>query len=293
MRATRSRQIRETQLKIDFQTEIQQRASPFLKWAGGKSQLLPQFQRFFPKKFGRYYEPFLGGGAVFFSLAPRTATLSDTNEELINAYQVVRNSVEELIAVLRRRFSQKNDEENYYRIRDEMDLSRLTDVERAARLIYLNKTCFNGLYRVNRSGRFNVPFGNYSNPKICDDVNLRRASTELASASLRVCDFEEAVFKAKRGDFVYFDPPYAPLSPTSSFTSYTKDDFGETEQRRLAHVFRELDKRGVHVMLSNSPKPFIIELYRGFHTELVKATRAINSNGNGRGVIDELLVMNF
>ncbi len=287
------KRIRETQLKIEFESEIREKATPFLKWAGGKSQLLPQFQKFFPRKFRRYYEPFLGGGAVFFFLAPRLATLCDTNAELITTYQVVKDNVEALIAVLRKQYSHKNDEKNFYKIRDETDIAELTDTERAARLIYLNKTCFNGLYRVNRSGRFNVPFGNYSNPKICDEINLRRASSELRNATLRVCDFEEGVAKAKKGDFVYFDPPYAPLSPTSSFTSYTKDDFGEAEQSRLANVFRELDKRGVLVMLSNSPKPFIIELYRGFHTEFVKANRAINANGNGRGAIDELLVMNF
>lgn len=287
------KRVCESQLRMSLQTEIQVKATPFLKWAGGKSQLLQQFQKFFPRKFRRYYEPFLGGGAVFFFLSPPSALLSDTNADLINTYKVVKQDVEALIALLSKKFSKMNNEKDFYRIRDEVDLSRLSEVERAARLIYLNKTCFNGLYRVNREGRFNVPFGNYKNPTICDAEGLRRANAALSRSTLRVCDFEEAVARAKQGDFVYFDPPYAPLTPTSSFTSYTKEDFGPEEQRRLAGVFRELDKRGTLVMLSNSPKPFVVELYRNFHTELVKANRAINANGNGRGPIDELLVMNF
>lgn len=283
----------DSQLKMNLQTEFQVKAVPFLKWAGGKSQLLPQFQKFFPRKFRRYFEPFLGGGAVFFFLSPPLAFLSDINPDLINTYEVVKQDVEALIALLSKRFSKMNNKKDFYRIRDEVDVTRLSKVERAARLIYLNKTCFNGLYRVNRKGKFNVPFGNYKNPTICDAEGLRRASVALSRAKLCVCDFEEAVAPAKRGDFVYFDPPYMPLTPTSSFTSYTKEDFGEEEQRRLARVFRELDKRGALVMLSNSPKPLVIELYRGFHIEFVKANRAINANGNGRGPIDELLVMNF
>jgi DNA adenine methylase len=269
------------------------KAAPFLKWAGGKSQLLSQFREFFPATCTRYYEPFLGGGAVFFFLAPRLAVLSDSNAELINVYQVVKENVEELIAILQRDYSGKNNERDYYRIRDEVDLSGLSPTERAARIIYFNKTCFNGLYRVNRSGKFNVPFGNYRNPKICDAAGLQSASAALQGAQLDVSDFQDAVSQAQQGDLVYFDPPYAPLSPTSNFTSYTKEDFGETEQTRLAQVYRDLAKRDVRVMLSNSAKAQIIELYDGFRIEFVKANRAINANGNGRGPIDEILVMNF
>ncbi|GIL15086.1 MAG: site-specific DNA-methyltransferase (adenine-specific) [Chloroflexota bacterium] len=287
-----AKRIRDTQLRFDLPLEMTVHGNPFLKWAGGKSQLLPQFENFFPSKFKRYFEPFLGGAAVFFRLAPNNAILSDLNPDLIDTYLVVRDHVEELIQALIC-YKSKSNESNYYAIRDGIDPKELPLVERAARFIYLNKNCFNGLYRVNRRGKFNVPFGYYKSPSIFKAENLRNSSIALHNALLKVSDFEESVSIARKGDFVYFDPPYAPLTPTSSFTSYTKDNFDSQAHERLARVVKQLDKRGVLFMLSNSPKPFIIELYRSYHIEIVSANRAINSNGKKRGVVEELLVMNY
>ncbi|MBC7265329.1 MAG: DNA adenine methylase [Chloroflexi bacterium] len=265
------------------------RASPFVKWAGGKTQLLIPYAPLFPPTFNRYYEPFLGGGAVFFFLQPPNSFLSDTNEELINAYWVVRDWVEPLIESLRRHV---NDRDYYYFIRAQ-DPAKMTHIERASRLIFLNKTCYNGLYRVNRDGRFNVPFGRYRNPKICDEEGLRAASMALQGTHLRVADFADAVADAQAGDFVYLDPPYHPLNSTSSFTSYAMDDFKESDQRRLAEVYRELDRRGCLLMLSNSYTPLILDLYRGFRIEIVEARRAISSVGHKRGPVREVVVLNY
>ena len=267
-------------------------AKPFLKWAGGKSQLLPQYAPLFPKKFNTYFEPFLGGGAVFFYLAPQKAILSDINKELISTYNVVKNGVEELILELKKH-KQKNKEKYYYRIRD-LDPDALSPVERAARLIYLNKTCYNGLYRVNSQGKFNVPFSSYKNPLICDEEGLRAASFALQSADFRVGDFEEITFNlAKPEDFIYLDPPYYPLSDTANFTGYIPEGFGKREQERLAGIYKKLDKLGCYLMLSNSDTPFIRELYRGFLIETVEAGRAINSKAEGRGKITELVILNY
>jgi DNA adenine methylase len=266
---------------------------PFLKWAGGKARLLPQFEGFFPNQIERYIEPFVGSAAVFFSIkerfGPRKVILSDKNEELINCYLVVRNDVEGLIKKLKehRRMHSK---EYYYRVRSMHPRSALG---RAARTIYLNKTCYNGLFRVNSKGEFNVPVGSYKNPSIFDAENLRSVSRRLKGVDIRVRKFEAYLRLAKNGDFFYFDPPYHPISLTSSFTSYTPAAFSEKDQRRLADVYRELDKKGCRLMLSNSDCDFIRELYEGFRLEQVRARRAINSNGNGRGEINELLVLNY
>lgn len=266
-----------------------EKASPFLKWAGGKGRLLGQYQPLFPQSYERYFEPFVGAGAVFFHLAPSEAHLSDVNPELVNAYQVIRDQVAELIETLA---NYPHDRDFYYALRAQ-DPATLTPVERAARIIYMNKTCFNGLYRVNRRGQFNVPFGDYKNPRILDEAGLRAAHAALQGVSVTHQGFDAVLAEAKSGDFVYFDPPYHPLSPTASFTSYAADDFGPEDQIRLAAVFRRLDAKGVKLMLSNSETPFIRDLYEGFHVEQVWAPRAINRDAAKRQAVAEVVVTNY
>ena len=275
-----------------------QNAKPFLKWAGGKQQLLDQFEPFFPNEIHRYFEPFLGGGAVYFRLwntgrLAGTACLADTNAEVINAYRAVRDNVDELIGLLTCH-ERQHSREYYYRIRA-LDRSHTaqTQVEQAARTIYLNRTCYNGLYRVNRSGHFNVPMGSYREPKIVHEETLRAASRALQNAHLAVRNFEAILDHAQPGDFIYFDPPYDPVSKTASFTSYTSGSFGDEDQRRLAQVFAALSARGCYCMLSNSYTPFILNLYQDFKVETVQAIRAINSNGSARGQIAEVVVLNI
>ena len=269
------------------------RPTPFLKWAGGKTQLLATFDQFIPDEFNRYHEPFVGGGAMFFHMANRrpdiTAGLSDLNAELINCYTVVRDDVEKLIKALKKH---RNESDYFYQVRA-LDTSEMNAVERAARLIYLNKTCFNGLYRVNSRGQFNVPFGSYKNPRTCDEENLRAASEVLKKTVLAHQLFADSLKAARKGDFVYLDPPYQPLSATSSFTSYTSKCFGEADQKQLAEVFTSLAKRGCKVMLSNSDNEFVRELYKDFRQEVVYATRAINCRADRRGRITELLVLSY
>lgn len=266
-----------------------QSPSPFLKWAGGKSRLLPSFRKYFPKSYRRYFEPFIGGGAVFFHLLPPQAVLSDLNPELINCYEIVRDQVEELIELLKR---QRNEKHYFYATRKK-DTGKLSALQRAARFIYLNKTCFNGLYRENRSGQFNVPFGKYKNPRICDAENLRAVSLVLQDISLKCGPFDSVLKQARKGDFVYLDPPYHPLNKTSNFTNYTKHSFRHEDQARLAEVVRTLSKRGCLVMLSNSDNELIRDLYDGFRIETVYAPRAINCKADRRGPISELLILNY
>jgi len=272
---------------------------PFVKWAGGKRQLIDELTVRCPVKFSVYREPFLGGGALFFHLA-RTrkrfrAVLSDANEELICAYQEVRDHVDDVLSLLRQhelRYREKP-REYYYEIRG---FSRFSSAaERAARLIFLNKTCYNGLYRVNHAGQFNVPFGRYSNPQICDEANLRAVSEalRLTDAELFVADFECAVKTADKGDFVYFDPPYQPVSKTANFTGYTVSCFHGNEQRRLASLFRFLDSRGCRLLLSNSDHPTVIELYQGYRIERVYTVRAINCKSAKRAGHSELIISNY
>ena len=276
--------------------EITTKADPFLKWAGGKGQLLKQYEVFFPEKFNNYLESFVGGGAVFFHFYStgrlchgKRAILLDSNEELINCYLVIKEDIKNLIRTLSgRKFI--NNEKAFYKIRAEEPEDRF---ERAARTIYLNKTCFNGLYRVNSRGKFNVPFGNYQNPLICNSTNLRAVSFALRNVEILCADFDQCLEFAKRDDFVYFDPPYQPLSKTSSFTSYTKNSFKEDDQKKLYKVFKELDRIGCKVMLSNSDTPFIWKLYKEFRIEVVLAKRAINCKASGRGKINELVVLNY
>ena len=273
-------------------------AKPFLKWAGGKQRLLTQYQPHFPSEFGRYVEPFVGGGAVFFHLwngrqLPKRVFLFDHNEELINAYRVVRDQVDGLIDLLA--IHKKNHNRDYfYHIRslDRKGLA-LSEVERAARTIYLNKTCYNGLYRVNSKGQFNVPLGRYKNPGILAEETLKAASTALQIARLAVRDYQSLVQFAQPGDFFYFDPPYDPLSKTAHFTSYTANAFGDADQQSLAAVFAQLSDKGCLCMLSNSYTPFILALYQSFRIETVQAQRAINSNAKRRGTIREVVVLNY
>jgi DNA adenine methylase len=274
--------------------------SPFVKWAGGKAQLLPQFEPYFPATFTRYLEPFVGGGAVFFHLhnqgrlAGKPAILIDHLEELINGYRVVQNQVQALIAELQSYEEHKRDAACYYSVRAwdrEPEYARRSDVERAARFLFLNHTCYNGLYRVNRRGQFNVPFGRYRNPTLYDAANLRAASRALQGITLLAGDFARCLETAGPGDLVYLDPPYHPLSETANFTSYTSADFGIEDQQRLAAVFRALDRRGCRVMLSNSCTDLIRGLYEGFEQVQVHAIRAINSKGGERGAVPELLIL--
>lgn len=265
------------------------RAKPFLKWAGGKTQLLKTFIEFFPDSFNRYFEPFVGSGAVFFHLRPEQAQLSDCSAELINCYSVVRDDVSTLIRLLSQH---KYEEEYFYNVRA-LNTENLSPAERAARFIFLNKTCFNGLYRVNSRGQFNVPFGRYKNPLICNQDNLLAVSRALKKVSLRCDGFEKTISQAKRGDFVYLDPPYQPLSPTANFTSYTKDAFSLADQKRLAESVKLLAKRGCKFMLSNSDCPEIRQLYADFHIETIQAVRAINCKSDRRGTITELLILNY
>lgn len=263
---------------------------PFLKWAGGKSQLIPQYISYFPKNYSTYYEPFLGGGAIFFHLQPCQALLMDINAELVNVYECVRDRVDELIRDLEQHRS-LHCHEYYYQMRAGIPTS---SVKRAARLIYLNKTCFNGLYRENSKGQFNVPMGRYKNPGIFDPALLYAASRSLQTAIIRVAPFEAILNHAwTHRDFVYFDPPYHPISATSNFTAYNRYAFRADDHIRLRDTFAELANRGVKVMLSNSDCPFVRELYQNFHIHPILATRAINSNAQRRGKITELLITSY
>jgi DNA adenine methylase len=271
---------------------------PFLKWAGGKRQLLPAIKKYLPAKYTEYYEPFVGAGALLFSLQPETCTLNDTNSELINCYQVIRDQPEELLELCQEHQA-NNSQAYYYQLREQdrqAGFHQRTPVERAARIIYLNKTCFNGLFRVNNSGQFNVPYGKYKNPVIADPAVIKAISTYLNQATCRILnqDFEEALATAKKGAFIYFDPPYHPLSDTSSFTGYSINGFGEQEQIRLKELCDQLTNKGCQVLVSNSAAPLIKSLYDNPRYEMVevKATRAINAVTSKRGKINELLIHN-
>jgi DNA adenine methylase len=267
--------------------------APFLKWAGGKSRLIPQYEPYLPAAddVSRYFEPFIGSAALFFHLRPRRALLGDVNANLVTVYRAVQCEPEAVIAALRRH---RNTADHYYAVRAQ-DPTGLPLAERAARLIYLNKTCYNGLYRENSRGEFNVPFGRYKRPKICDAPRLRAAAAALTGVSLVVGDFATLVAGAGERDYVYFDPPYVPLSLTSNFTSYDRRGFGEGDQRRLAETVAALTKRGCRVMLSNSDAPLVRELYagRGYRLIPIQARRNINSRADRRGPVQELLILNY
>lgn len=268
---------------------------PVVKWAGGKTKILDQLSRYFPVVFNNYHEPFLGGGAVFFYLFPEIrrrnakAYLSDSVEELINLYKVIRDDVETLITISRNHIY---DEKYFYKIRSQ-NPAELTDIQRASRTLYLNKTCFNGLYRVNSKGQFNVSFGDYTDPVIVNEEVLRNASSAFRLAELIAGDFELVLENARAGDFVYLDPPYVPLSSTSNFTGYTPGSFSFADHRRLREVFDTLRSRGCYVMLSNSNTDFVRELYRGCNLKTINAIRAINSDAKKRGSIKELVILSY
>ncbi len=266
-------------------------ASPILKWAGGKTRLLPELQKRMPKTYRRYFEPFIGGGAMFFRMAPENAVLGDMNLDLVNVYRCVAWNVEAVIrklVVLRRDHS----EERYYEVRERWNGAgrALPDIARAATFIYLNKTCYNGLWRVNSRGAFNVPIGRYTDPQIFDRDQLRAASLLLQQAELHTGGYAETIESARRGDFVYFDPPYQPMSKTSSFTSYTAGAFDEDSQAELADRVQRLDAMGVHVMVSNSDTPLIRKLYKRMRIASVDCARAINSKAKKRGAVKEVIV---
>lgn len=277
---------------------------PVVKWAGGKWRVYEQFQHLVPRSYGRLIEPFAGGAAVFFREAARGgfrrgAVLLDTNEELVNLYRVLQTHPERLVAEVRRMKTEheRRPEAYFYEVRDDWAVAGLAPHQRAARMLYLNKTCFNGLYRVNAAGKFNVPFGRHASPAILDEKNVLAAHEVLQGAVVEVADFGKALEVAEAGDFAYFDPPYDPLSATSNFTAYSKDAFGRAEQLRLAETFRRLAKRGVHCLLSNSDTPFVRETYEPLRDELpslviqpVSAPRSINSNGARRGAVGEVVI---
>lgn len=271
-------------------------ASPILKWVGGKRQLLPEIRKYIPKKISIYYEPFLGGGAVLFDIQPKKAIVNDVNSELINLYQIVKNDVDALIKDLAKH---KNEADYFYEVRTwdrEPNIYRnLTNIERASRIHYLNKTCYNGLFRVNQAGQFNAPFGKYTNPNIENQITLRNANKYFNDAIVKFknVDFEEAVKGIRKGAFVYFDPPYDPVSDSANFTGYSKGGFNRDEQIRLKKLCDRLNQRGVKFLLSNASTDFIIDLYKDYKIEIIQAKRAINSKGDARGAVDEVLVRNY
>lgn len=275
--------------------EPAQPCTPILKWVGGKTKLLPELLARLPSSYGRYYEPFAGGAALFLRLAPARAVLNDANADLIELYHVVRDDVDNVIKVLEM-FAKTHEVDGknlYYSTREDWNERRRSwsAAERAAAFVYLNKTCFNGLWRVNSDGHFNVPMGKYKNPAILRPEALRAASAALARAELRSVDYREAVGDAVAGDLVYFDPPYVPASPTSNFTSYTEGGFGERHHRELADTARVLVARGVHVLLSNSDTPLTCSLYDGLRMDSVQCGRAINADASKRGAVGEIIVV--
>ncbi len=273
--------------------KLEKETYPIVKWVGGKRQLMFELLKNMPKSYNRYFEPFIGGGALFFELRPENAYISDINEELINLYSIVKDNVYDLIADLNKHEVSK---EYFLEIRnlDRTDeYKNLSNVQRASRFIYLNRTCFNGLYRVNSQGQFNVPFGNYKNPRIVDENNLLNCSELLKNTEIKCADFSGILLKVKKGDFVYFDPPYVPLNETSSFTSYTKNGFDMDMQFELREVCDELNSMGVMFMLSNSDTKLVNELYANYEIKKVFASRAVNANADGRGKITEVLVRNY
>lgn len=266
-----------------------QKARPVLKWAGGKRQLLEEIEKRLPEKFGTYYEPFFGGGAVYFHFGFQNAIVGDINEELINVYKIIQNNVDDLILYLQKHHYNR---EYFYKIRS-LNISELSFVERAARMIYLNKCCYNGLYRVNSRGIFNVPFGNHKNPLICDAANLRLVNNKIQKTKFFCDQYYNIIRTSQSGDFVYFDPPYEPVSASSNFVSYAKSGFDSNDQRKLSDLFKDLSNRGVFCMLSNSDVPLIRTLYSEFNIHSVTATRQLNSVAKKRGKVSEVIVTNY
>lgn len=298
---------------------MSEKIRPFVKWAGGKGSLIPQLNNFYPYELKngtieRYIEPFVGGGAVLIDILQKydiqEVYAFDINIDLINSYNIIKNNVEELINKLKQmeteylQLGQEERKNYFYNIRNEYNNYELEEneqnVQRAAQFIYLNRTCFNGLYRVNKDGKFNVPIGSYKNPTICDEENLRQLSQLIQNVEFQYGDYSRSMEYVTENTFVYFDPPYRPLNVTSGFTSYTKEDFNDDNQRELAEFYRGLNDRNVKLMLSNSnPKnineddDFFDNIYQGFNIKQIQASRMINANSNGRGKISEILVTNY
>lgn len=270
--------------------------SPVLKWVGGKRQLLPLIKPMLPKRITSYCEPFVGGGAVLFDLQPKRAIVNDINSDLILVYTVIRDNVEALIELLE---TYPNEEGFYYELRnidrEQEKYDKLSEIEKAARVIFLNKTCYNGLYRVNNAGEFNSPFGKYKNPNIVNAPVLRAVSAYFNSSEITFStdDFELVLEQVRRGTFVYLDPPYDPVSDTSSFTGYSKGGFSREQQIQLRECCDRLNARGVKFMLSNSATDFIREQYANYHITIVQAKRAINSVASKRGDVDEVIITNY
>ena len=296
--------IPETKFQAEEATDS--RPKPFLKWVGGKGQLLHQFATLFPRTFHHYYEPFVGSGAVFFHLQPTIpsvpaipVTLNDANTNLIATYRYIQSHVDDILAILYplqcayHALAPEQQQQQYYQVRDTYNTLPTGSLQKSALLIFLNKTGYNGLYRESKSGGYNVPFGRYHNPMLFDEANLRAVSKALQQVTLRNEHFCTAVATARAGDFVYFDPPYMPVSKTSSFTSYTHATFGAEQQMQLAQLVRQLADKGVQVMLSNSDSEFIRNLYKDFVLHEVRASRAVNSKADLRGKITQLVITNY
>jgi DNA adenine methylase len=285
-----------TNVKREANSAPDEKATPFLQWVGGKRGMISQYEQFLPKKFNSYYEPFLGGGAMFFHLQPQKAILADNNTELIRAYEGIRDTPEEVIRLLKD-LRLKHSKELYPLVRNldrEIDIfQKLNSAEIAARMIYLNQTCFNGIYRVNQKGQFNVPIGSSLNRLICDEHTIRSASAILKNVAIKGVDFEMAVNDAGTNDFIYLDPPYYPISVYSDFTRYTKEKFHKEDQIRLKEKIDRLDKKGCKVMLSNSDCEFIRDLYKDYKIHQVFSGRTLNSKKDQRGKIPELLITNY
>ena len=274
------------------------KGKPFVKWAGGKRQIIDKLKKYLPEDFDTYYEPFVGGGALLFELSPQRAVINDSNKELINVYKVLCNEEKfKKMCHTLNHYETSHSEAFYYEIRNKdrnkKSFNRLADYTRAARTIYLNKACFNGLYRVNSKNEFNVPFGKKKKVNTYEGSNLITVSNYLTMNEVKIlcCDFEDAVKNAKKGDFIYFDPPYD--SDTSTFNSYTETGFDKEQQRRLAKVYKELDKKGCYVMLSNHNTKLINELYKDYNIHIIEAKRNINSNGKKRGKVEEVIITNY
>ena len=298
---------------------MSEKIRPFVKWAGGKGSLIPQLNNFYPYELKngiieRYIEPFVGGGAVLIDILQKydiqEVYAFDINIDLINSYNVIKNNVEELIVNLKQmeteylQLGQEERKSYFYNIRDEYNNYELEEneqnIQRAIQFIYLNRTCFNGLYRVNKNGKFNVPVGSYKNPTICDEENLKKLSQLIQNVQFQYGDYSRSMEYVTENTFVYFDPPYRPLNITSGFTSYMKEDFNDDNQRELATFYGELNERNAKLMLSNSnPKninkedTFFDNIYQGFNINQIQASRMINANSNGRGKISEILVTNY
>lgn len=278
-------------------------AKPFVKWVGGKGKLIPELEKYFPKKFNRYFEPFVGGGALFYEVIQKNnivfSSINDINKKLIITYKQIQKNPQKIISQLKnieneyKKLTLEEQKEYFYTIRKKYNKENLDDITTTVYLIFLNKTCFNGMYRENSKGEYNIPFGDQKNPTICDEKNILAVSKCLKNTEINNLSFENAVEKCKKGDFIYFDPPYYPINATSNFTNYSKNTFGQEEQKRLRDVSAGLAKKGCFVMLSNSNTPFIKKLYKKFYINYLSAARSINSKGDKRGKIKEVIVTSY